>query len=60
MQVQAMESKPEGEETLELLISDLKKSETDFTEGAGQFKLQWKPGDVYRTGFTNDFREFDE
>ena len=60
MQVQAMESKPEGEETLEVLIADLKKSETEFTEGAGKFQLQWINGDVWRTRFTKDFREFDE
>ena len=51
MQVQAMESKPEGEETLEVLIADLKKSETEFTEGAGKFQLQWINGDVWRTRF---------
>ena len=55
-----MESKPEGEETLEVLIADLKKSETEFTEGAGKFQLQWINGDVWRTRFTKDFREFDE
>ena len=60
MQVQAMEPKPEGEETLEVLIADLKKSEKEFTEGAGKFQLRWINGDVWRTRFTKDFREFDE
>ena len=60
MQVQAMESKPEGEETLEVLIADLKNAKKESSEGAARFNLQWINGDVWRTRFTQDFREFDE
>ena len=60
MQVQAMEPKPEDDETLELVIADLKDGEKVFKEGASQFNLQWINGDVWRNRFTEMFREFDE
>ena len=55
-----MEPKPEDDETLELVIADLKDGEKVFKEGASQFNLQWINGDVWRNRFTEMFREFDE
>ena len=60
MQVQAMEEKPEGEETLELMLADMKDSEKEFKDGNRKFQIQWISGDIWRRRFTEPFREFDQ
>ncbi|MDA0939538.1 MAG: hypothetical protein O2990_00915 [Bacteroidetes bacterium] len=60
MTVQAKEQREEGQQTLELLLSELKDSEKEIKEGAKRFKVQWIPGTGVRSDFTDTYREFDE
>jgi hypothetical protein len=60
MTVQAKESKEEGQQTLELLLAEMKDSEKEIKDGAKRFKVQWISGSNFRSEFTDTYREFDE